>query len=138
MNARKNSNIGLLRLLLVLVKQCLAKREYLHGLNNDAYLLVAFLLRQFLLWKSHTNGPLPVEGIPRAIFSQMKDQLESCLNQIQNSESEFDLFSGADLLIPVHLKHLGKLDEAVVIKLILDAQVVAVCEVCATDMDTLT
>ena len=32
------------------------------------------------------------------------------------------------MLLPVHLKHLGKLDEAVVVKVILDAQVMAVSE----------
>ena len=63
------------------------------------------------------------------MLSQMKDQLESCLSQIKNrSLGAFDLVSGTDLLDPVHLTHPGELDEALVVKVILDAQVVAVSE----------
>ena len=63
------------------------------------------------------------------MFSQIKDQLESCLNQIKNrSLRSFDLFSGTDLPPPVHLTHPGKLDEAIVVEVILDAQLMAVSE----------
>ena len=62
------------------------------------------------------------------MFGQIKDQLESCLNRINNSLRSCDLVSGTDVLLPVHITHSGKLEEAVVVKVILDAQVVAVSE----------
>ena len=63
------------------------------------------------------------------MFSQIKDQLESCSNQSTNrSLRSFDLVSGTDVLLPFHITHPGKLEEAVVVKVILDAQVIAVSE----------
>ena len=63
------------------------------------------------------------------MFSQIKDQLESCSNQSTNrSLRSFDLVSGTDVLLPFHIAHPGKLEEAVVVKVILDAQVIAVSE----------
>ena len=51
------------------------------------------------------------------------------MNLIKNrSLRSFDLFSGTDLPPPVHLTHPGELDEAVVVKAILDAQLMAVSE----------
>ena len=50
------------------------------------------------------------------------------MNQIKNRLSSFDLFSGTDLLLLAKHKHPGELDEALVVKVILDAQVVAVSE----------
>lgn len=82
----------------------------------------ARLCRQFLVWNMSYRFPTSCQ------HSHLRLVESNRLRVKMQTRRSRHLVSGADVLLPFHVTHPGELEEAAVVEVVLDAQVVAVSE----------